>query len=150
LEEIIIKLLDNRIFNIYWIDKWHTSPYYATAHVLVGMLRHDSFLTYICRPTIEWILHTQRVDGSWGFYDEGTVEETAYVLTALLYYHQHEQVKKEVLQRAAAFLAANHQGADSDYPELWIGKCLYTPQDIVRSAVLSALILYEEQFGQVP
>jgi halimadienyl-diphosphate synthase len=149
LEEIVIKLLDNRIFNIYWIDKWHTSPYYATAHVLVGMLRHDSFLTYICQPTIDWMLHTQRPNGSWGFYDVGTVEETAYVLTALLYYHQHEPVKKPVLQRAAEFLAASHQGPDSDYPELWIGKCLYTPQDVVRSAVLSALILYEELFGKV-
>jgi halimadienyl-diphosphate synthase len=150
LEEIIIRLLDNRIFNIYWIDKWHTSPYYATAHVLVGMLRHDSFLTYVCRPTIDWILHTQREDGSWGFYDIGTVEETAYVLTALLYYQQHEPVKKEVLQRAADFLVANHHGPESDYPELWIGKCLYTPQDIVRSAVLSALILYEDLFGKIP
>lgn len=149
LEEIVIRLLDNRIFNIYWIDKWHTSPYYATAHVLVGMLRHDSFLTYICQPTIDWMLHTQRENGSWGFYDVGTVEETAYVLTALLYYHQYEPVKQPVLQRAAEFLAANHQGPASDYPELWIGKCLYTPQDIVRSAVLSALILYEELFGKV-
>jgi halimadienyl-diphosphate synthase len=150
LEEIIIKLLDNRIFNIYWMDKWHTSPYYATAHVLVGMLRHDAFLTYICQPTIDWMLHTQRQDGSWGYFDTGTVEETAYVLTSMLYYHQHEPVKKEVLQRAAEFLAANHKGPDSYYPELWIGKCLYTPQDIVRSAVLSALILYEEMFGKLP
>lgn len=150
LEEVIIRLLDNRIFNIYWIDKWHSSPYYATAHVLVGLLRHDAFLTYVCRPTIDWILHTQQPDGSWGFYEEGTVEETAYVLTALLYYHQHEPVKVEVLQRAAAFLAANHRGPESDYPELWIGKCLYTPQDVVRSAVLSALILYEEMLGKNP
>ncbi|MFZ0549112.1 MAG: prenyltransferase/squalene oxidase repeat-containing protein [Candidatus Promineifilaceae bacterium] len=148
-EEIIIKLLDNRIFNIYWMDKWHASPFYATAHVLVGMLRHDVFLSYVCRPTIDWLLHTQRPNGSWGFYDVGTVEETAYVLTALLYYHQHEPIKKEVLQRAADFLAANHQGPDSDYPELWIGKCLYTPQDVVRSAVLSALIQYEALFGSV-
>ncbi len=150
LEEIIIKLLDNRIFSVYWIDKWHISPYYATAHVLVGLLRHDAFLIYICQPTIDWMLHTQRPDGSWGFYETGTVEETAYVLTALLYYHQHKPVKKEVLQRAAEFLAVNHQGPDSDYPELWIGKCLYTPQDVVRSAVLSALILYEETFGKLP
>lgn len=149
LEEIVISLLDNRIFNIYWIDKWHTSPYYATAHVLVGLLRHDAFLTYVCQPTIDWMLHTQRPDGSWGYFDVGTVEETAYVLTAMLYYHQHEPVKKEVLQRAAEFLVANHKGPDSDYPELWIGKCLYTPQDVVRSAVLSALILYEETFGNV-
>jgi halimadienyl-diphosphate synthase len=150
LEEIVIRLLDNRIFSVYWIDKWHISPYYATAHVLVGMLRHDAFLLYICQPTIDWMLHTQRPDGSWGFYDCGTVEETAYVLTALLYYHQHSPVKLEVLQRAADYLARNHRGPDSEYPELWIGKCLYTPQDIVRSAVLSALILYEEIFGKLP
>lgn len=148
LEEITIRLLDNRIFNIYWIDKWHTSPYYATAHVLVGMLRHDAFLTYVCRPTIDWLLHTQRTDGSWGFYDHGTVEETAYVLTALLYFNQHEKVKREVLQRAADFIASNHKGPDSDYPEMWIGKCLYTPHDVVRSAVLSALILFEETTGR--
>jgi halimadienyl-diphosphate synthase len=150
LEEIVLKLLDNRIFNVYWIDKWHTSPYYATAHVLVGMLRHDSFLTYICQPTIDWLLHTQRKDGSWGFFENGTVEETAYVLTALLYYNRHEPINVNVLHRAAAYLAGNHQGPDSDYPELWIGKCLFTPHDVVRSAVLSALILYEENFGKTP
>ena len=27
------------------------------------------------------------------------------------------------------------------YPPLWIGKCLYSPQLVVRSAVISALML---------
>lgn len=150
IEEVIVKLLDNRVFNIYWIDKWHASPYYATAHVLVGLLRGGSYLHQVCRYTVDWILHNQREDGSWGFYDDGTPEETAYALLALLHYHRCEPVRVEVLHRAAAYLLQSYPTLDSDHPELWIGKCLYIPYDLVRCTILAALILYEDMFGRSP
>lgn len=149
-KQIAIMLLDNRMFNIYWIDKWHTSPYYATAHALVGLLREGSYLAHACRHSIDWLLHTQRNDGSWGFFKHGTPEETSYTLTALLYYHRYEPIDPDVLHRGAAYLLRTYQGANSTYPALWIDKCLYVPYDIVRSAVLAALILYDETFGHSP
>lgn len=149
-ERVIIALLEERIANAYWIDKWHISPYYATAHVLVRLLKEKKTLAHICHDIADWFLHTQREDGSWGFFDRGTAEETAYALTALLHYHQHEPIDVDVLHQGATYLASRHQGVNSTYPELWIGKCLYTPDDVVRSAILSALILYEDTFGRSP
>jgi halimadienyl-diphosphate synthase len=89
-ENVLLMLLDQRKFDLYWVDKWHASPYYATAHALVGLLQGDFHLFFFCRPTVDWILHTQRDDGSWGFFEEGTAEETAYALTALLHYHRYK------------------------------------------------------------
>jgi halimadienyl-diphosphate synthase len=149
-EQIIIALLDNRIFNTYWIDKWHASPFYATAHVLIGLLREGEYLAHACQHTVDWLLHTQRVDGSWGFFHHGTVEETAYVLTALLHYAAHAPVNKETLRRAAAYLAQTFQADTPVYPALWIDKCLYVPHDVVHAAVLAALILYEQVCGDLP
>ena len=36
------------------------------------------------------------------------------------------------------------------YPELWLAKSIYAPYDIIRSAILATLILYEETFGRLP
>jgi halimadienyl-diphosphate synthase len=145
-EQIILMLLDQRDFNIYWKDKWHASPYYATSHVLIGLLREESYIAYTLKHTIEWLLHTQRDDGSWGFFGRGTAEETAYVLTALLHYHCHVPVDLSVLRRAHIYLARAYEMQDR-YPALWIEKCLYVPYDIVKSAILGALILYERTVG---
>jgi hypothetical protein len=128
------------------LDKWHASPYYATSHVLIGFLRQGVFLIPTCRPSVDWILHTQRVDGSWGFYAEGTAEETAYALTALLHYHRYQPVNEDILRKGAEYLARTYKGKGSTYPALWIDKSLYVPHDVVRAAVLGALMLYEETF----
>lgn len=148
-ENVVLMLLDQRQFDVYWVDKWHASPYYATAHALVGLLQGDFHLFYFCQPTVEWILHTQRDDGSWGFFKDGTAEETAYALTALLHYHRYKPVDPEVLKRGVAYLAQAHAD-NTPYPDLWIGKCLFTPYDVVRAAILSALLLYTEMFGRLP
>ncbi len=148
-ENVLLMLLDQRKFDLYWVDKWHASPYYATAHALVGLLQGDFHLFYFCRPTVEWILHTQRDDGSWGFFQKGTAEETAYALTALLHYHRYKPLDPEVLWRGATYLAHAHE-SNAPYPELWIGKCLFTPYAIVRAAILSALMLYEDTVGRLP
>jgi len=146
-EQVTLMLLDNRKYNIYWIDKWHASPYYATAHALVALLKGRPHVAHTCRHTVDWVIHTQRDDGSWGFFEYGTPEETAYALTTLLHYNRYEPVDPNVLHRGAAYLARAYQGSDSIYPEFWIAKCLFLPCDVVRSAILAALILYGETFN---
>jgi halimadienyl-diphosphate synthase len=149
-EQIVITLLDNRKYNVFWVDKWHASPYYATAHALVALLKGGGPMALAHRHVVDWCLHTQRDDGSWGFYERGTPEETAYALTALLHCHRFEPIELDVLHRGADYLACTYQGDDSAHPEFWIAKCLFTPYAVVRSAILSALILYNETFGRSP
>ena len=149
-EQVILMLLDNRRYKMYWTDKWQASPYYSTAHALVALLKEGAYMARACRHSIEWILHTQRADGSWGFFEQGTAEETAYAMTALLHYHSREPVDRDTLHRGAAYLARSCEESNSTFPELWISKCLFVPYDIIRSAVLSALILYGETFSGSP
>jgi hypothetical protein len=47
------------------------------------------------------------------------------------------------LERAAQFLAASEERRTMAYRPLWIGKSLYAPKNVVHSAVLSALALWE-------
>ena len=145
-DEISSMLLNKREFNIYWVDKWHTSPYYATTHAIVALLKEESCLK-ACRHTIDWLICTQRRDGSWGFFEKGTVEETAYTLIALLHYHRKNPIDKDILHRGANYIYI-HQNIISNYPALWIDKCLYIPHNVVRSAVLAAIILYEQTVSQ--
>lgn len=149
-ERIIVTLLEKRVYELYWVDKWHASPYYATTHAVVALLAEGHFLEHAYQPAIDWLLHTQNDDGSWGYFQIGTVEETAYALTALLHYNRRHAIDQDVLHRGAAYLAERHTGPGSQYPELWIGKDLYAPYDVVRAAVVSALILYEGTFGHTP
>jgi hypothetical protein len=80
----------------------------------------------------------------------GTLEETAYALIALLQYYQHQiPIDVDVLHRGAAYLSKMYEISD-DSPDLWLGKNLYNPRDVVDSAILSALILYENVFGCSP
>jgi len=147
-ENITLMLLNKRTFKMYWTDKWHTSPYYTSAHALVGLLKEGSFVVSACQYTLDWLLHTQRPDGSWGFFENGTAEETAYALTALLHFSQYKPIDPDVLHRGAAYLEQAYQEKDiSSHPALWIEKCLYIPYDIVRSAILTALILYHRTFN---
>ena len=147
-ERIVLMLLDQQKLGLYWTDKWHASPYYATTHALIGLLQRDFYLAYFCHPTIDWLEHTQREDGSWGYFEHGTVEETAYALTALLHYNRHRRVNQDVLHRGGAYLTRTCQSPMANHPPLWIEKCLYTPYEIIQAAVLAALILYEEAFGR--
>jgi len=149
-EEIVTMLLDSRRYNTFWVDKWHASPFYATSHTLVALLNTRPYLASVCQHTVDWITHTQLSDGSWGYFRQGTVEETAFALTALLHYHQHQPIDEDILHRGAAYLARRYEGEPSVFPPLWIVKCLYSPTDIIRSVILAALIFYEETFGHSP
>ncbi|NLE43369.1 MAG: hypothetical protein GX620_01505 [Chloroflexi bacterium] len=149
-DQIITMLLDSRKYNTFWIDKWHASPYYATAHTLTALLNAREYLAPVCQHTVDWIEHTQRDDGSWGYFEHGTIEETAFAMSALLHFNRRRPVDAETLHRGAAYLAREHRGPASTYPQLWIVKSLYAPYDIVRSSILGALIMYEQTFGRTP
>jgi halimadienyl-diphosphate synthase len=149
-DRIVTMLLAEQRYQSYWIDKWHASPFYATSHVLISLITTREPLLSECLSAVEWYLHTQRDDGSWGFFDKGTPEETAYALLALLHYHREVRpVNGCLLKRGAAYL---RRAIDSDVaqPALWIAKTLYAPESIVRSAILSAAILYQDTFGANP
>lgn len=140
LAKILGYLWDERREGGWWRDKWHMSPYYATAQVTFAL---DAVLT---RPgpslapgdlagTWRWLVDTQHVDGSWGA-DGGTAEETAYAVLALDALARHVPEPVPALDTARSYLDAH---LDDDYfPELWIGKGLYTPDVVVRASVLAA------------
>lgn len=119
----------------FWTDKWHISPYYATAHAIIACagLANDSV-----GEAVEWMLKSQNTDGSWGAYLK-TAEETAYALQALWVWNEKvAKVPSRVFKKGARWLSEN---MDHTYPPLWIGKCLYSPNLVIRSAVISALAL---------
>ena len=123
--------------NAYWVDKWHASAYYPTAHAVMACAGFDDELV---TDSVEWLLKTQNKDGSWGTYLP-TAEETAYALQALWVWNQKvAKVPKSVFRNGARWL---HEHLDPPYPPLWIGKCLYNPRLVIRSAVISALSLIE-------
>lgn len=119
----------------FWVDKWHISAYYPTAHAVIACAgKANDFV----EDAVQWILRSQNANGSWGSYIP-TVEETAYALQALSVWNEKvARVPKAAFKNGARWLKEN---LDEPYPPLWIGKCLYTPQLVVRSAALSALAL---------
>jgi halimadienyl-diphosphate synthase len=150
-DHVLAFILAHRTYDTYWVDKWHASPYYATAHVLTGISRAVPNMLDECRRAVEWLEHTQREDGSWGYFDQGTAEETAYALTALLHCSQRFPIDRELLDRGAAYLCRElaTESDDYHYPPLWLGKLLYAPIDVVRISVRAALILYEDTCGSL-
>ncbi|MGI9147543.1 MAG: hypothetical protein ACR2IK_13480 [Chloroflexota bacterium] len=128
---------------MYWIDKWHISPLYATAHVLcvLNELTPDQAypLADLAERSREWLRQSQNEDGSWGFYGQPTTEETAYGLLALVSNRERDGMDHIRCARAAAYLAKASQDV---LPALWIDKCLYTPPLIVRAAIQAARAAY--------
>lgn len=137
-QKILSFLMDTRKNGVYWFDKWHASPYYATAHAIIACAGYcDSTV----EKAVEWLLTTRNQDGSWGYYMP-TAEETAYCLQALTSWQRYGgHISFHILERGADWL---EEHADPPYPPLWIGKCLYCPEMVVRSAVLSALMMVNQ------
>lgn len=126
-----------------WFDKWHISPYYLTS---VAMMSSYTVLDDLLAPRIKWILKTQQADGGWGYYGNSTLEETAYCLQALLFWRE----RFGGIDPAPIDAAARHITGRLDrerLPALYIGKCLYNPVHVVRSAVLGTLLQYIQQQG---
>jgi halimadienyl-diphosphate synthase len=137
----ILKFLyDSRVDNRFWKDKWHMSPYYATAHAIFSVRNLDSNLT---EGALRWILETQRDDGSWGIF-RGTPEETAYCVQALMLTDSYRIATFRLsLQKAVNFLMENH--GSTKHPELWIGKGVYAPTQVIESSIISALFLWRKE-----
>ena len=136
-QKVISYLKNNRINSSFWLDKWHTSPFYPTAHFVTSAYDFD---TPLCSQAVDWILQSQKADGSWGFSnDQSTAEETAYCIQALKVWETNGgKIPKGRIEMAAAWLEEN---STPPYPSLWIGKVLYCPEYVVKSAILSALEL---------
>jgi halimadienyl-diphosphate synthase len=133
--KILHYLEHNRTNYGYWFDKWHISPFYTTAHAILACINYSDDLI---KPAIDWMISSQRSDGSWGFYVP-TAEETAYCIQALCILKKNgRNVPPGVLLKAVEWLKFNSQ---PPYPLFWIGKGLYAGELVVRSAILSALEL---------
>ena len=119
----------------FWSDKWHSSPYYATSHAIIACA---GIANEMLEDSVQWILSTQNKNGSWGRFIS-TAEETAYAVQALSVWNEKvSRIPKASLNNGARWLKEH---MDQPYPPLWIGKCLYSPHLVIRSAVISALAL---------
>lgn len=132
-QKIINFLRRKCLLEMFWLDKWHSSPYYPTAHAIIAAAGYADDLA--ARP-VDWLIDTQNRDGSWGYYLP-TAEETAYALQALFAWKRTgKTVPKGILKRGLNWLLEHKEDS---YQPLWVGKCLYCPILVVRSAILSAL-----------
>lgn len=134
-------LADARRDGGYWLDKWHISPLYTTAHGLIAAL---GVAPDLAASALRWVVAAQNEDGSWG--KPGTDEETAYAVQGIGVALQEDAPLVERIVGEAAAIRCLQAGAAYlkgrlpvwEYPELWVGKGLYAPVYVVRSAVLSA------------
>jgi len=121
--------------NPYWVDKWHSSPYYATTHAIIACA---GYANHLVQDSIEWLKSSQNSDGSWGTFLP-TVEETAYAIQALWVWNEKGgNVPRAIFSNSTRWLEDHFEDT---HPPLWIGKCLYNPKLVIQSAVISALTL---------
>ncbi len=124
-----------------WWDKWHASPYYATARCATALHRHSrSASAAAVSRAVQWLLDSQREDGSWGRWS-GTREETAYAVRTLLQtsVSRADSTVEQAAARGCVFLQRSTGG--HEHPPLWHDKDLYTPLRVVRAEELAALHL---------
>jgi halimadienyl-diphosphate synthase len=132
-QKVVKYLRDARVDGDHWVDKWHGSPFYATAHAVFAL---TASAPDACAKAFSWLRDSQREDGSWGWFSRGTPEETAYAVQALMLAPAELRAGlTEQFDRAAAYL--NETDGEAVIP-MWVGKTLYGPAQVVRSAVLSA------------
>ena len=124
-------------------DKWHASPYYLSCIAVQTLCDiADSLIV----SHIRWLEATQHDDGGWGYYGWSTPEETAYALLALLHRNNcSDTVDASAINAAGEYLYQHIN--DDKFTSLWIGKCLYTPANVVRAVVLAALNKYSQWRG---
>lgn len=123
-----------------WSDKWHASPYYATACCVLALAEYGAdAATDALRKAVDWVLATQRADGSWGRWT-GTFEETAYAVQILCRAGQGDAVDAAIARGHARLLRTD---GNEPHPPLWHDKDLYTPLRIVRATGIVARRLAE-------
>ncbi|MFI0421921.1 prenyltransferase/squalene oxidase repeat-containing protein [Spongiactinospora sp. 9N601] len=121
-----------------WSDRWHASPYYATACCALALAGFGGARSAgAVRRATDWVMATQRPDGSWGRWS-GTVEETAYAVLTLAMTGPVPDARGSVAAaRGREYIRARLDSPD-DTP-LWHDKDLYAPPAIIRAAALAAL-----------
>jgi halimadienyl-diphosphate synthase len=141
--ERILSYLADEHSGLYWIDKWHISPLYATAHVLCVLedlpFERRRPVAHLIDRSREWLRQSQNPDGSWGFYGQATAEETAYGLLALA---SNAAERDHAHCFAAANYLAQATAESISHPPLWIDKCLYIPPLVVNAAIEAALTVW--------
>ena len=139
IHKILHYLRKSKVRNLYWFDKWNLSPYYTTAHAIIACA---GFADSLVESSVGWLVETQNNDGSWGW-QTPTAEETAYCLQALLVWQKiGREVPKTKIKKAVEWLKGH---CNPPFPPLWIGKGLYTPEKVVRSSILSAILMEESR-----
>ncbi len=129
----------------FWIDKWHVSPYYPTSHAVIALCDADPSLA---EKAVSWILETQNEHGLWGE-NNGTLEETAYAVQALMYYHNHVEHIDRIVSEAVSTVFESFTPF-TKLPDLWIGKVLYAPIRVVWSSVASAHFMVRSEDVATP
>ncbi len=136
------RMVDGRCF----VDEWHLSPAYCTSHAIPAFHMIEETLMERC---VSFFLDTQHPDGSWGFVlgnGLGTIEETAYALQGLLYYHSRvERLDESVLHRAVEYVVDRFPAPA--YPEMWAAKVLFAPRHIIESLVTGTLLMFKRHVG---
>jgi halimadienyl-diphosphate synthase len=139
-----LNILGRDLTTDYVVDKWHISPYYSTSHAIIAL---TGLSDNIIKKQINWLLKTQRPNGSWTFYPtypKAAVEETAYALMALMTVAEKRgTIPLDVIERGFRYLE-KHYTSPEDLPALWIHKSLYNPYHIVESVILSAQHQYQK------
>ncbi|SBT44179.1 prenyltransferase/squalene oxidase repeat-containing protein [Micromonospora auratinigra] len=133
---IVSALVDRQRADGSWRDRWHASPYYATVCCVLALTESgptEPVANALARA-VDWVLATQRADGSWGRW-EGTAEETAYAMQILSAAGDRRPEVVAAIRRGDARLTVT---GDADGPALWHDKDLYRPASIVAAAVLAA------------
>lgn len=125
-----------------WQDRWHASPYYATACCVLALVGSGAgpAAADAVGAAVRFVLGTQHADGSWGRW-AGTVEETAYALHVLLAAPWAAAGVTAAIARGYGRLIDPPTGP---HPPLWYGKELYRPVAVVEAAVLAATHLATE------
>ncbi|WP_205717505.1 prenyltransferase/squalene oxidase repeat-containing protein [Actinomadura soli] len=139
-------LCDRQHMDGSWRDRWHASPYYATACCALAL---SDFGGDIAREAVaravRWVLATQRPDGSWGTWS-GTAEETAYAIQILsLAGTPADDATKRALTAGNRRLLQSAEAAR--HPALWHDKDLYLPAAVVEAVILAALHLPERRLS---
>jgi halimadienyl-diphosphate synthase len=150
IDRVIDYVVDQQVRGLYWIDKWHISPYYATSHALCLHHALPAPLARRLDPVMErargWLRQTQNEDGSWGFYGASTAEETAYGLLALAAGATSgtgDPATPADRRRCAAAARYLRETEGTVPPPMWIDKCLYTPTLVVQTVIEAALVAHK-------
>jgi hypothetical protein len=131
----------------HFVDEWHLSPAYPTSHAIFAFHLTEEALMERC---VSFFLDTQLQDGSWGFVDNGnglgTLEETAFALQGLLYYHLNvEHIDVAPIRQGVEYVLAHYPTAR--HPEMWMAKVLNAPENIIDALIIGSLLMYRKLVG---